>query len=199
MNPGIRLVTFLILFFQISITGFSQEKNIRIRIVQGDSVYEPDTDLAAISLFKKSFRIQVLLQNISGIYVFTSLTDTMYKLGDTDPVPGFSDIPGRLMSEDNKEKEITVTNQGWCYWSNAPGASPCGFNKKMVLLDSGRVVGTKSIKQLYFLPSGKTIKLKDNNDPVYLFFVAVNELDGNGKPLKELARRKIKIDWLEED
>ena len=199
MKPGFSLLSILLFFFLRPVNGISQEKDIRIRIIQDDSVYEPDVDLSTISLQKKSFKIQVLLQHISGIYVFTSLSDTMYRLTDTDPVPGFSDLPDRLMTEDNKEKEITVSNDGWCYWSNVPGASPCGFNKKMISLDSGRVVGVKSIKQLYFLPSGKTLKLKDIRAPVYIFFVAVDGVDGSGKPMKELARRKLKIDWLDED
>lgn len=199
MKPGFSLLSILLVFFLLPVSGISQEKDIRIRIIQDDSIYEPDVDLSTISLRKKGFKIQVLLQHISGIYVFTSLSDTMYRLPDTDPVPGFSDLPDRLMTEDNKEKEITVSNEGWCYWSNVPGESPCGFNKKMILLDSGRVVGVKSIKQLYFLPSGKTLKLKDIRSPVYIFFVAVDGVDGNGKPMKELVRRKLKIDWLDED
>jgi hypothetical protein len=199
MQPGSHFLSLVLFFFLLPFNGISQEKNIKIRFVQEDSVYEPDADLAEISLRKKAFKIQVLLQNISGIYVFTSLSDTMYNLLDTEPVPGFSDLPDKLMTEDNKEKEITVSNDGWCYWSNVPGASPCGFNKKMILLDSGRVVGIKSIKQLYFLPSGKTLKLKDNRAPVYIFFVAVDGVDSRGKPMRELVRRKIKIDWLDDE
>ena len=73
------------------------------------------------------------------------------------------------------------------------------FNKKIVLLDNGRLVATKSIKQLYIVESKREIKLKDNNLPLYLFFVAIGESDANGKPTKELLRRKIKIDWTNDD
>ena len=199
MQTSKRLFLLLLLFSLLPFSGFSQEKSVRIRIIQEDSVYEPDADLPTISLFKEGFRIQVMLQEIKGIYVFASLTDSLFILQDFSPVPGFSDLPDRLITEDSKEKELTVSNDGWCYWSHDLQKGPCGFNKKMIKLIGGQMVGVKSVKQLFFLPSGKTIKLKDNTAPLYIFFVAVDEVDAKGRPVKELSRRKVKIEWLDED
>jgi hypothetical protein len=66
-------------------------------------------------------------------------------------------------------------------------------------LDGNRFVGTKSIKQVYFSSTKKEVKLKDVTAPLYLFFVAVSAFDASGKPLKELMRRKVRIDWIDED
>ena len=180
--------------------GFSQQKNVGIRIMQNEAIALTDT-VNSITLEKKSFKIQVLLQFIKGVYVFASLGDSLYNLPAAAPIPGFSDLPGLVMKEEeyNREKELLVSNEGWSYWFYDPLIGWHRFNKKVVPLDSGRVVGSKSIKQLYLLPEGRTIKLKDSNAPLYLFFVAVAEVDSSGKPLKELLRRRVKIEWNDED
>jgi hypothetical protein len=41
-------------------------------------------------------------------------------------------------------------------------------------------------------------KIKKSEYTLYLFFIAVKDYDANGKPLTELMRRKIKIDWEDE-
>ncbi|MGQ0740619.1 MAG: hypothetical protein ACT4OJ_16340 [Bacteroidota bacterium] len=141
------------------------------------------------------------MQNIKGVYAFASMNDSLYRLPDTEPVPDFANLPVLTMAEEeyNREKELIINDEGWAYWFYDPETNWHRFNKKIILLDSGRVVGSKSIKQLYFLPVKRTLKLKENNEPLYLFFVAVDEEDSNGKPLKELLRRKIKIEWREEE
>jgi hypothetical protein len=181
--------------------SFSQVKSVSIRIVQGDSVYIPQAARSSVVLQKKGFRIQILLQNIGGVYAFASMRDSVYNIADESPVPGFAEIPSMIITEEkfNVEKELMVSNEGWCYWFYDPKLSWHGFNKKIISLDSGRVVGIKTVKELHFMPSGKTMKLKDNNEPLYLFFVAVDEIDANGKPSKELLRKRIRIDWIDED
>jgi len=42
------------------------------------------------------------------------------------------------------------------------------------------------------------MRLREVKKPLYLFFVAVSEYDANGKPVKELMRRKIRIEWFDE-
>ena len=185
----------------VMLTALSQAKFVGIRIVQGDSIYLPQSAQASVVLQKKGFKIQVLLQNIKGVYAFASMRDSVYNTEDASPVPGFGDIPGMIITEEkfNVEKELMVSNEGWCFWFYDPLLSWHGFNKKIIMLDSGRVVGVKSIKELRFMPSGRSVKLKDNNEPLYLFFVAVDQVDANGKPSRELLRRRIRIDWIDED
>jgi hypothetical protein len=67
------------------------------------------------------------------------------------------------------------------------------------LLDSGRVVGTKTVKQLFLVAGQESIKLKENKQPLYLFFVATIKDEKNGQTVQELYRRRIKIEWKEED
>lgn len=177
------------------------DKNVIIRIVQDEHVFTPDENQYSITLQKKTFKIQVLLQNIEGVFAFASLNDSLYSLPGNKPVPGFAYLPVMAMAEEefNKEKELLLDDQGWAYWFFDPALPWHWFNKKIILLDSGRVVGTKTIKQLYLLPQRQIVKLKDNKGPLYLFFVAVEEADASGRPVRELMRRKIKIEWQDED
>lgn len=184
----------------LPLVGLGQEKNVTIRVVQDDTVLTATELENSLTLEKRSFKIQVLLQNTKGVYLFASLKDSLFNLPDQTPVPGFINLPDMIMSEEvhNNEKELMVNDEGWSYWFYDPGLSWHRFNKKIIFLDSGRVVGTKTIKQLFFLPSRETKKIKENNATLYLFFVAVKE-DAGGRPAGELLRRKIKIDWRDED
>jgi hypothetical protein len=180
--------------------SFSQKKNVSVRIVQEESVLLDDYE-TSVTLKKKSFKIQVLLERIAGVYCYASFTDSIYKLAEKDSIPGFSNLPNLAMAEEefNKEKELLVSNDGWSYWFYDPKLNWHRFNKKLVLLDGGRVVGSKSIKQIYNVSDNTTVKVKDNSKPLYLFFVAISEVDAKGKPIRELMRRKVKIEWTNDD
>lgn len=180
----------------------STGKKVSIRIVQDASVslnpYE-----SAITLKKKSFKILVMLQNIVGVYVFAAFSDSICcRLGELDTIPGFADIPGKAIEETrfNNEKELLVNDDNGCsYWFYDKELSWHRFNRKLVFLDSSRVVGVKTVKQLFHLPTGKEIRMKDVDEPLYLFFVAISDFDDSGKPIKELMRRKVRINWEEDD
>lgn len=192
----------LSLFLLAPMAALSQKKNVIIRIGQDEAVlldkYEND-----ITLEKKAFKIQVLLENVNGVYVFAAFSDSICcRLSELDTIDGFGELPDRTMREPefNKEKELLVNDDNSCaYWYYSKETSWHGFNKKIVLLDSGRVVAVKTIKQLYDVPSQRSMKLKEMDAPLYLLFVAVSEFDATGKPLKELVRRKVRINWIEED
>lgn len=154
-----------------------------------------------IILQRKAFKIQVMLENMEGVYCYAAFDDSIYRLTEEMPLPDFAYLPDMAMAEEefNKEKELIINPDGWAYWFYDPILNWHRFNKKVVHLDSNRVVGVKSVKQFYLLPAQKDIKPKDIKKPLYLFFVAVAEHDDKQRPVKELMRRKVKIDWVNED
>lgn len=168
--------------------------------MQDESVLLDDYE-SSLTLKKKSFKIQVMLERMDGVYCYASFKDSIYKLSEKDTIPGFIDLPNMAMAEEefNKEKELLVSNDGWSYWFYDPKLNWHRFNRKIVLLDGGRIVGSKSIKQIYNVSDTKTVKVKDNNEPLYLFFVAISETTTSGKPAKELLRRKVRIEWTNDD
>jgi hypothetical protein len=190
---------FLLLLF-VPVMSYAQKKTVVVRIVQDEStaLYDFETNL---QLKKKAFKIQVLLENVQGVYVFASLKDSVYRFSETDPIRDFVYLPMLELKEDefNVEKELNISETGWSNWFYSPDAEWHPFNKKIVRLDSNRFVCTKMIKQLYDIGENKQIRMKDINDTLYLFFVAVSEYDSSGKPLKELMRKKVKITWLNDD
>jgi hypothetical protein len=188
-------------FFLLPLLTTAQQKKVTIRIVQ-DEPFVLDKYDSHITLQKKPFKIQVLLENIAGVYAFASFTDSLCcRVSELDSITGFAELPERTMKDVdyNKEKELLVNDDNSCaYWFYDRELTYKGFNKKVYELDSSRVVAVKSIKQIFYVPDQKEIKLKDLNSPLYLFFLAVSDFDANGHPIKELMRRKLKIDWIPE-
>jgi len=184
----------------VPVKGLAQEKEVILRIQQEESFLLDSYD-KTISLKKNTFKIQVYLHHVEGIYVYAGYDDSLYRLTETDPIPGFAGLPSLVMAEEhfNKEKEVLLSREGWSYWFYKPELDWHRFNKKIVIIDSNRVVGSKTIKQVYHVDGKKEKKLKEIKQPLYLFFVAVSENDEKGNPRRELMRRKVKIEWTNED
>ena len=197
-----HLKAFALFLLLLPALVYAQKKEVSIRIVQDESVlltsYETE-----ITLKKKSFKFQVLLDNVAGVYVFAAFSDSICcRLAELDSIADFGDLPNRVMSEKdfNEEKELLVNDDNNCsYWFYSKEKNYTGFNKKVTKLDNGIVVAIKSVKQLYHVPSQEEIKIKEIKQPLYLLFVAVSDFDKDGKPVKELMRRKVKIDWKKGD
>ncbi len=180
---------------------FSQAQDVVIRITQDESSNLADFQ-TFILLKRKPFKFQVVLDHVEGVYVFASIRDSVYRFTETSKIQDFRYLKLlELRNEDvfNTNRELSISESGWSYWFYKPEPALHPFSRKVVMLDSNRIVCTKYIKQLWDVAEGKVIKLKDLNTPLYLFFIAVSEYDDDGRPLKELIRRKIKIDWTAED
>lgn len=189
------------LVFFIGLTLAAQTPHVTIRFVQDDLDFTLGPGKDSLVLQKKSFRIQLMLEGVEGAYVHISFSDSLYQLPPDAAVPRYSRLPSLTMAEEafNKEKELLVDGEGWSYWFYDPALHWHRFNKKLIFLDNGRLVGTKTVKQLYFVQSGDAKKLKDISKPLYLFFVVPAGKDAAGNPAGELQRAKVRIDWREED
>jgi hypothetical protein len=188
------------ILLSLSPASQAQQKQVIIRIVQDNAsiLYDFQTDLL---LQRKPFKFQILLKNVEGLYVFASIGDSIYRFTENSVIQDFPYLKLlELRDEDiyNSNKELNLSETGWSYWFYKPEPELHAYNRKVVSLDSGRIVCTKAIKQLFNVAESKTIRLKDVRTPLYLFFVAVSEYDAQGRPSKELLRRKIRIDWTDE-
>src|SRR5688572_32122186 len=86
---GFRL---LLLMFFVPFGTFSQQ-TVGIRIVQeqqGTFLNDFETTLL---LKKEPFKIQVLLENVRGVYVFANLNDSVYRFTETDSIQDFKYLP----------------------------------------------------------------------------------------------------------
>jgi hypothetical protein len=178
----------------------AQDKKIVVRIIQDESVLLSDFQ-DVIKLKKKPFKFQVLLKNVEGVFVFASNRDSVYRFTETGPIRDFKYLPLLQLEEDpyNQNKELNLSEVGWSYWFYKPNAEWHPFARKIMKLDSSTVVCTKAVKQLNDLSESKTIRIRDLAGPVYLLFVGVDEYDAAGNPSKELMRRKLKIEWSNEE
>lgn len=196
----LRCGTFLLAFLlSLSLPSIAQEKQVLIRIIQEESSMLGDFQ-TTLSLERKPFKFQVLLKGIEGVYVFASIRDSVYRFTENSVIQDFAYFKLlELRDEDiyNTNKELNISETGWSYWFYRPEPQLHAYNRKIVKLDSSRIVCTKAIRQLYDIGESKVVKLKEIQAPLYIFFVAVAEYDDNGRPQKEFMRRKVKIEWVD--
>ena len=195
-----RISSFLIILaFGTSV--MAQEKEALIRIVQDESTFLTSFQ-TTVKLKKKQFRFQVALRNCDGVYVFASIRDSVYRFGEFNAIRDFEYLKLlELREEDifNSNRELNISETGWSYWFYKRDADWWSFNKKVTYIDTNMALCTKWIRQLYDQGERKVVKLRDVNTPLYIFFVAVAEYDENGRPVRELMRRKVKIEWEGDD
>ena len=188
---------FLLLLLAPAIS-FSQEKDVLIRLVQDETSHKLLDFNNTLTLKKKPFKFQILLNNVDGIYVFASIKDSVYRFTETSPIRDFEYLNLLELREGDKfntNKELNISETGWSYWFYKDSADWHSFNRATVGLGEKGMVCTKVIKQLYHTEMEKTIRIKQIDGPLYLFFIAVKDYDANGKPATELIRRKLKIEW----
>ncbi|MDZ4810643.1 MAG: hypothetical protein SGI96_20590 [Bacteroidota bacterium] len=192
--------TFFFIFF-VPVLCFSQEKDVTIRIIQDDVAIRLNEFQTIITLKKKSFKFQLLLNEVEGVYVFASIKDSVYRFTETSRIDDFAYLQLLELREADKfniNKELNISETGWSYWFYKENAEWHSFNRTTVGMgDKGRVC-TKAIKQLYHTEAEEVVKLKNLTTPLYLFFIAVKDFDAGGKPLTELMRRKVKIEWVDD-
>jgi hypothetical protein len=179
---------------------FSQEKKVAIRVSQEESFTASDFQ-TNITLKKKGFKIKILLDQVDGVYVFASVRDSVYRFTENSPIRDFAYLKLLELREEDKfntNKELSLSETGWSYWFYNDSAEWHPFSRSIVTLDKNRFVCMKLIKELYDVATGQVIKFKNLDTPLYLFFIAVKDYDQSGRPLTELMRRKIKIDWTED-
>ena len=177
------------------------KQNVIIRVIQDESNTVLGDFETTISLKKRMFKFQVMLENVKGVYVFASIRDSIYRFTETSPIRDFVYLPLLELKEDefNQNKELNISEAGWSYWFYDTAADWHPFNHKIVGLGEGRVACSKYIKQFFDVADRQVIKIRDIHQPLYLFFVVVAEYDQNGTPVRELLRRKVRIDWTDEE
>lgn len=181
--------------------GNVKAQAVNIRLVQDETAIPLSDFDNNLQLQKKGFKIQVLLSGKTGVFVFASLRDSLYRLGKNDPVPAIDKLQSMILPEEefNKNKELMVSEKGWSHWAYDPQNTVHAFNKKLVLLDSNRVIGVKSIKQFYLPEEKKELKVKDMVHPLYLIFLVMDATENAGKSVMEYKRWKVKISWEKEE
>ena len=192
----------ILLFLLLTVRpAFAQDQKVLIRVIQKEAsmLHDFQTNLM---LERRPFKFEVMFKNVEGIFVFASMKDSVYRFTENSDIRDFSYLKLLELRNDdiyNTNRELNISEEGWTYWFYKPEPDKHSFSHKVIPIDTDRVVVTKYIKQLYNVADGKVIKLRDVEDPVYIFIVAVAEYDSDGKPVKELLRRKIRIGWVNED
>lgn len=190
----------VVMFFFFCTDTAAQNKALAIRISQDETSVPLSEFQTTVQIKKRAFKFVVMLENLKGVYVFASIRDSIYRFTETSPIRDFVYLPLLELKEDefNTNKELNISETGWSYWFYDTAIAWHPFNHKVVSLGN-KYICNKIIKQFYDVSDRKVLKFRDINTPLYLFFVAVEEYDANGAPRKELIRRKVKIEWVDEE
>lgn len=178
----------------------AQEQKLAIRVSQDEAVTLTEFE-STIKLKKKSFKFQVMLKNVEGLYVFASIRDSVYRFTENGPIQDFIYLPLLKLRDDefNRLRELNISETGWSYWHYTPTAETHSFARKVTNIDTNTFICSKIIKEFYDVADNHTIKIRDIDKPLYVFFIAVADYDDTGRPLKELMRRKVKIEWTDDE
>ncbi len=201
MNKSIRYIFSICLLLSVSTSTLdAQEKRLAIRVSQDEAVTLTEFE-STLKLKKKLFKFQIFLQNIEGVYVFASIRDSVYRFTEKGPIQDFIYLPLLKLRDDefNRMRELNISETGWSYWYYSPRAEIHSFARKVTSIDTSSFICSKIIKELYDVADNHTIRLRDLDKPLYLFFIDVSDYDDTGRPLKELMRRKVKIEWDDSD
>lgn len=202
MNILNRLKNVLFPLLFVPVFAIAQEKDVVIRIIQGENTTKLTDFQTTIKLHKQAFKFQVLLNNVEGVYVFASIRDSVYRFTETSPIRDFSYLKLLEIREADKfnlNKELNLSETGWSYWYYNDTTQWHSFARKTVGLGDQGVLCTKEIRKLYHTDAAEILKFKTMTTPLYIFFIAVKEYDAQGKPVTELMRRKVKIEWDDVD
>jgi len=198
-----HLKSILFIFLLAPVICLAQPaQKVVIRIIQDHQSIPLGNFETDITLEKKSFKFQLLLDHVEGIHVFASVKDSIYRFTESSPIYDFPYLKLLELRDDdifNTNKELNISETGWSYWYYSDTAKTHSFNRKIINFSDKENVCTKVVKQLFDIGEGKVVRLKDLKSPLYLFVVVVKEYDENGKPKSELMRRKVKINWEESD
>lgn len=196
------LLTILLLFFIAPVFLSAQDKDVVIRIIQDNESSRLDNFETNLLLKKGQFKFQILLDKVEGVYVFASIRDSVYRFTENSPIRDFEYLnllELRDGDKNNTNKELNLSETGWSYWFYKDSTDWHSFNRKTVGMGERGIICTKAIKQFYDVPANKVLKMRNINSPLYLYFVAVKEYDKEGKPIAELLRRKVRIQWTEDE
>ncbi|HRG82354.1 MAG TPA: hypothetical protein PLO99_07545, partial [Chitinophagaceae bacterium] len=73
-----RRILFFLSVFLFSAGLFAQQKQVMIRVIQSESTLLGDFQ-TTLRLERKSFKFQIMLRGVEGVYVFASIRDSVYR------------------------------------------------------------------------------------------------------------------------
>ncbi|MDZ4840342.1 MAG: hypothetical protein SGJ04_10075 [Bacteroidota bacterium] len=170
------------------------EQSFDIEIEQDGKIITPERGI--FKLHKRKFAFIIKLNGIEGVFLNASFKDTFYKKTARDPIDDFEIIGGKVLAEDvnNSSQELMMYDDAYSFWFDDRNDDFTRFDERVKVIND-YVIGTKTINVLYLESTRTTVNIDLVVQPIYLFFFSVEIKDF--KVIKELDRKKYKIEWLE--
>jgi len=186
-------LTYIALVFLLGFRTECSAQKFKIEILQEGKIIEVIDEM--IELEKKEFQIRVTLKKQEGVFMNASYQKDYYALKPSDPIKDYEYIDLKTMAEVefNTDKELFIHDEYFNYLFYNKAKNWHRFNKELVFKGK-KVIGTKTVQNLWGVNNKETTKLKDVKKDIYLFFVAPNDRSKEKVP-KELGRYKIHVKW----
>lgn len=192
MKPSTHFILVSLLGFLGFQTVCSAQK-FKIEILQDGELVEIIDE--SVELEKKEFQIRVTLKKQEGVFMNASFQKNYYTLKPSDPIKDYEYLDLKTMAEVefNGDQELFIHDEYFNYLFYNRAKDWHRFDKELVFKGK-KVIGTKTVQNLWEVNNKETTKLKDVQKDIYLFFVAPNDRSKEKVP-KELGRYKIHVKW----
>jgi len=184
----------LLLIFPLISFVVPEKGEFTVRIIQDG--YEVKPVNGEVWLEKKSFRIDLSLERLDGVYLYADFADSIYRLNDKDTIPGMKDVPPNVLAEVsfNTDRELLINKEGWAYWFYDSTMDWHRFDNVMKITYSkgDMYMGSKTVNRFYF-SNDKILPVEEVSDPLYLFFFSAQQSDDHSSLISKLHRYKVKI------
>jgi hypothetical protein len=128
-----------------------------------------------------------------GVFINSSFTSKYFKLYPSEEIPDFKYLPQKVLSEYkfNPNNELKIHPEFFQYLGYDKKRNWFKFNR--IEKKGGKIIGYRVVENLNMADKNKTVKVKDNRFPLFLFFTVLEKTPGKYVPHKEVVRFKGKI------
>lgn len=166
-----------LLIFCFSLIQNVSAQSFDITFKQKDQIIRPDS-LGRVYLKKDTFAIETALNKLDGVFVNSSYDSVVYRWALQRNIPDFQTIGWKVgvETEFNKDQELLMQDQdSYCYWFYSPKEYYWHRFDSVIVRKGSTIIGTKTIRQLYFYENKQNIAIKDlPKKPIYLSFFSTS-------------------------
>lgn len=175
-----------------SFSTYAQDADFHVYFRQNGKDIVPKKN--TVTLIPAEFDIIIEFKNPNGVHISCSFEKTTYKMAakgnHLNELPGFTAI-GMADYKFNPEQQIMIKDSSANYWFY-DNEDEHRFNN--VTVTENKIIGTRTISNVYMVDTKETIQLSDISDDMYLVFLSYTQTDYKSEKV-EVHREYYKLKW----
>lgn len=185
-------ILFNIVLIILSPLIYGQNSPLDLKIYQNNKEVIP-TNQNIFILSKNAFTIQFEVKNLNGFLVGITQDEDVYQsaIGEGDLEVAWFSNTGMAEELFNKNYELLISNDAPSYWYYE-AENDHRFDKTPTG-NTSHWFGKRTVKNLYNVMTEKTVGIKKNTQPIYMFFYTTEYMDDDYKNQKINLIRCLEI------